>query len=49
MGTSEWKYDAEKHLLSNDSPVGAFRLNLEGSLTLKDNVVYRRIHLQKQN
>jgi hypothetical protein len=52
MGTLEWKYDAERHTLESGNSGGTFRLGLdkdrlEGSLTLRDNTVYRRIHLKK--
>jgi hypothetical protein len=50
MGTGEWKYDAQKHVL--ESPDGSFRFtlggeSLEGTLT-RDKTVYRRIYLKKQ-
>ncbi len=49
MGTYEWKYDAQKHIL--ESPSGAFRFaldgnKLEGTLT-KDKTIFRRIYLRK--
>jgi hypothetical protein len=52
MGTLEWKYDAEKHMLRSENSGATFRLvvdgsTIEGSLTLADNTVYRRIHLKK--
>jgi hypothetical protein len=52
MGTLEWKYDAEKHMLRSENSGATFRLvvdgsRIEGSLTLADNTVYRRIHLKK--
>ena len=54
MGTSEWKYDAQKHVLEGETPGGTFRFTvdgnkMEGTLTTKDNVVYRRIHLKKEH
>jgi len=54
MGTSEWKYDAEKHVLEGQTPGGIFRFTIdnnkmEGTLTTRDNVVYRRIHLKKEH
>jgi hypothetical protein len=50
MGTFEWKYDAQKHVL--ESPNGVFRFTLdgdklEGTLT-QDKTVFRRIYLKKQ-
>ena len=53
MGTSEWKYEAEKQTLEWEGPHGTFRLSvggdkMEGSLTTKDGVVYRRISLKKE-
>lgn len=52
MGSSDWKYDAQKHTL--DSQDGAIHLEIsgnkiEGALTLPDKTVYRRIHLKKEN
>ena len=52
MGTLEWNYDAEKHMLRSEDSGATFRLvvegsRIEGSLTLADNTVYRRIHLKK--
>ena len=52
MGTLEWNYDAEKHILRSENSGATFRLvvdgsRIEGSLTLADNTVYRRIHLKR--
>jgi hypothetical protein len=52
MGTLEWNYDVEKHILRSENSGATFRLvvdgsRIEGSLTLADNTVYRRIHLKK--
>lgn len=52
MGSSDWKYDPQKHTL--DSPDDAIHLEIsgntiEGTLTLPDKTVYRRIHLKKEN
>ena len=52
MGTLEWNYDAEKHMLRSENSGATFRLvvegsRIEGSLTLADNTVYRRIHLKR--
>ena len=52
MGSSDWKYDAQKHTLN--SPDGAIHLEIggnkiEGALTLPDKTVYRRIHLKKED
>jgi hypothetical protein len=52
MGTLDWNYDAEKHILKSESSGATFRLivdgsRIEGSLTLADNTVYRSIHLKK--
>ena len=54
MGTLEWNYDAEKHSLESENSGGTFRLivdtaKMDGSLTLPDKTVYRRIHLERQN
>ena len=53
MGTSEWKYDQEKRVLEWEGPHGTFRLTvqgekMEGTLTDKDDAVYRRILLKKE-
>ena len=49
MGSSDWKYDKVKHTF--ESPDGRFRFTLDGEnldgAVMKDNVVYRRIHLKK--
>jgi hypothetical protein len=52
MGTLDWSYDPEKHMLRSENSGATFRLvvdgsRIEGSLTLADNTVYRRIHLKK--
>jgi len=52
MGTLDWNYDAEKHILKSENAGATFRLvvdgtRIEGSLTLANNTVYRRIHLKK--
>ena len=52
MGTGEWKYDAEKHTLEADLSGGSFQFTvdgnrMEGTLSLPDNTVYRRVHLIK--
>jgi len=52
MGTLEWNYDEEKHMLRSENSGATFRLvvdgsRIEGSLTLADNTLYRRIHLKK--
>ena len=53
MGTSDWKYERQSHSLLNDSPAGSFKLTvdgdrMQGTLTLKDNTVYRRIDLHRE-
>ena len=53
MGSGEWKYDAEKHVLEWEGPHGTFRLTvqgdkMEGSLTDRGGTVYRRIYLKKE-
>ena len=52
MGTLDWNYDAEKRTLKSENSGAIFRLvvdgsRIEGSLTLADHTVYRRIHLKK--
>lgn len=52
MGSGEWSYDPTKHTLQTVSPNPAIRMSvdgdkMEGSLTLQDRTVYRRIHLKK--
>ena len=54
MGTSDWHYEAGAHTLSTQGPYGTFRLtiagkSMEGSLTLPDQTLFRRIHLEKEN
>jgi hypothetical protein len=53
MGTAEWKYDAAMHTLEADISGGVFRYvvdgdRMEGTLSLRDNTVYRRVHLVRQ-
>jgi hypothetical protein len=50
MGTREFKYDARNHTLESAMPAAVLRLvvegdKMEGTLTLRDGSVYRRIHL----
>lgn len=51
MGSSEWKYDEAKHTF--ESPDRRFRFTLDGEnldgAVMKDNAVYRRIHLKRAN
>lgn len=52
MGTLDWKYDTESHVLESINPGGTFRFvvndgKIEGTLLLPDNTVYRRVHLTK--
>jgi hypothetical protein len=52
MGTLEWTYDAAKQALESEFARGKFRLiingnKIEGTLTLPDHTLYRRIHLRK--
>jgi hypothetical protein len=54
MGTLEWNYDAERHMLKSENSGGTFRMivdgsKMEGSLILPDKSGYRRIHLEKEN
>ena len=54
MGTGDWKYEQGSHALTTETPAGKFRLvinrrKMDGSLTLKDGTVFRRIYLQKEN
>jgi hypothetical protein len=54
MGTGDWKYDQESHALTTEGPGGRFRLTIsgnriEGTLTLQDGTVFRRIFLQREN
>ena len=54
MGALDWNYDAEKHTLKSENSGATFLLvvdgsRIEGSLTLADHTVYRRIHLKKDN
>jgi len=52
MGTGEWRYDSAKHALSVELPRGVITLKadgdkLEGTFTLPDKTVLRRISLKK--
>jgi hypothetical protein len=52
MGTGEWRYDSTKQTLSVELPRGVITLNadgdkLEGTFTLPDKTVLRRITLKK--
>jgi hypothetical protein len=54
MGTLNWTYDAASHTLRSESSSATFQLfvdgnKIDGSLTLSDKTVYRRIHLEKEN
>jgi hypothetical protein len=54
MGTGEWKYDAAKQILESETSnrdTLRFKIDgkkMEGSLTLRDGTVYRRISLKKE-
>ena len=52
MGTAEWAYDAQKHILSCETADRTFKLTvkgdkMDGTLT-SGGVVYRRISLKKE-
>jgi len=52
MGSGEWRYDGAKHTLTGDLPRGVIILKrdvdkLEGTFTLPDKTVLRRITLKK--
>jgi hypothetical protein len=52
MGTLDWTYDPEHHVLESKIERGKFRLvvngnTIEGTLRLTDNTLYRRIHLER--
>lgn len=52
MGSGDWIYDPAKHILLSETSNGTFRLvvsggSMEGTLTLPDKTVYRRIHLKR--
>ena len=52
MGTLEWHYDTNSHILKSNSANGVFSLvvnddRIDGVLLLPDATVYRRIHLTK--
>jgi hypothetical protein len=54
MGTLNWSYDATSHALRSESSNSTFQLfvegnKIDGSVTLPDKTVYRRIHLEKEN
>jgi len=52
MGTGEWRYDSAKHTMSVELPRGVITLKadgdkLEGTFTLADKTVLRRIRLKR--
>jgi len=52
MGTGEWRHDSAKHTLSVDLPRGVVTLKadgdkLEGTFTLRDKTILRRIALKR--
>jgi hypothetical protein len=52
MGSGEWRYDSSKHTLTVDLPRGVITLKadgdkLEGTFTLPDKTILRRITLKK--
>jgi hypothetical protein len=52
MGTLDWQFDPEDHVLESKNPSGTFRLvvdgeKMEGTLQLPGAGLYRRIHLEK--
>jgi hypothetical protein len=52
MGSSEWHYDAAKHELVSSMPAATLRFivdgdKMDGTLTLLQGTVYRKIHLVK--
>lgn len=54
MGQLNWTYDATSHALKSESSGARFQLlvdgnKMDGTLTLPDKSVYRRIHLEKEN
>ena len=53
MGTGEWRYDSGKRTMSVELPRGVITLKadgekLEGTYTLPDKTVLRRITLKKE-
>ena len=54
MGSGEWLYDSGKHTLTTDMPSGVITLKIagdkiEGTFTLPDKTVLRRITLKKSD
>jgi hypothetical protein len=52
MGSSEWKYDAQKRVVECEKPSIQLMLDgdkMEGALRLEDGTVYRRIYLKKES
>jgi hypothetical protein len=54
MGTGEWRYDSDKRTMSVELPRGVITLKadgdkLEGTFTLPDKTVLRRITLKREN
>jgi hypothetical protein len=52
MGSSEWKYNAQKRVVECEKPSIQLTLDgdkMEGALRLEDGTVYRRIYLKKES
>jgi len=52
MGSGEWRYDAENHVVESKAPPIRLTIagdKMEGALSLADGTVYRRIYLKKES
>ena len=52
MGSGEWKYDEKMKVVKSDTPVIRMAVDgrkMEGTLSLANGTVYRRIYLEKEN
>jgi hypothetical protein len=54
MGALTWRYDTKTHTLESENSGASFRLvvkagEMDGTVTLPNHILYRRIHLIKEN
>jgi hypothetical protein len=52
LGSGEWRYDGDKHIIESQAPPIRLAIDgdkMEGTLTLPDGTVYRRIYLKKES
>ncbi|HEY6388307.1 MAG TPA: hypothetical protein VIX91_21710 [Candidatus Acidoferrum sp.] len=52
MGSGEWNYDEKKKVVESEKPpirLTIEGIKMEGTLSLADGTVYRRLHLEKES